>query len=192
MKRLSSILFALVLLVSLGLASATPVLAARTIRVPGEYPTIQAAINAASDGDTIIVAAGLYKENVVIDKSLTLEGAQAGVDARNRSGAETIIEPTGEVGIEIVTAAGRVVVIDGLTVRNTVHAITTPEPVMAADITVKNVRVLNSSEFGISLTFTTRATVEYCYVEGVKWAINAGALVPFPPDCGDLQEQRSR
>ena len=182
MKRIFSILFAIVLVVSLGLVTAAPVLAAGTIiHVPGDYPTIQKAIDAASDGDTIIVAAGLYKENVVINKSLTLKGAQAGVDARTRSGAETIIEPTGEVGIKIVTAAGRVVVIDGLTVRNTVHAITTPEPVVAADITVKNVRVLNSIEFGISITFTTRVTVEYCYVEGGTQAINAGALDPFPP-----------
>ena len=180
MKKIFSTLFALVLVVSLGLVTAAPVLAARTIRVPGDYPTIQAAINAASDGDTIIVAAGLYKENVVINKSLTLKGAQAGVDARTRSGAETIIEPDEGTGIKILTAAGRVVVIDGLTVRNTEHGITTPDPTMAADITVKNVRVLNPSEFGISPTFTVTTTVEYCYVEGAIQAINAGALVPFP------------
>ena len=176
-----SILFALVLVVSLGLVMTTPVLAARTIHVPGDYPTIQAAINAASDGDTIVVAAGLYRENVNINKSLTLEGAQAGVDARNRSGAETIIQPNEGTGIRIITAAGRVVVIDGLTVQNAEHGIATPEPTMAADITVKNVRVLNPSEFGISPTFTLTTTVEYCYVEGAIQAINAGALVPFPP-----------
>ena len=180
MKKIFSILFALVLVVSLGLVTAPPVLA-DVIDVPGDYPTIQEAIDAASDGDTIMVAAGLYEENVVIDKSLTLKGAQAGVDARTRSGAETIIEPDEEIGISILTAAGRVVVIDGLTVQNAVHGIGTPDPIMAADITVKNVRVLNSSGFGISPTFTIEATVEYCYVEGAKTAINAGALDPFAP-----------
>ncbi|MEA1871886.1 MAG: right-handed parallel beta-helix repeat-containing protein, partial [Chloroflexota bacterium] len=181
MKKLFSILFALVLVVSLGLVTAAPVLADGTIiYVPGDYPTIQEAIDAASDGDTIMVAAGLYEENVVIDKSLTLQGAQAGVDARTRSGAETIIEPDEGTGIKILTAAGRVVVIDGLTVRNAFHGITA-DPVMAADITVKNVRVLNPSEFGISLTFTLSTTVEYCYVENAQIGINAGALVPFPP-----------
>ncbi|HJX68767.1 MAG TPA: hypothetical protein VJ406_00900, partial [Dehalococcoidia bacterium] len=166
MKKTSSILFALALVVSLGLATMTPVLAASTIRVPGDYPTIQAAINAASDGDTIMVAAGLYKENVNINKSLTLKGFQAGVDARNRSGPETIIEPAEGTGIRVITAANRVVVIDGLTVRNAEHGIATPEPTMAADITVKNVRVLNPTNFGISPTFTLTTTVEYCYVEG--------------------------
>jgi len=179
-KKIFSILLALVLVVSLGLATAAPVLAASTIHVPGDYPTIQEAIDAASDGDTIIVAAGLYEENVEIDKSLTLKGAQAGVDARNRSGPETIIEPDEGTGIRIITATDRVVVIDGLTVRNAEHGIATPEPTMAADITVRNVRVSNPSEFGISPTFTLTTTVEYCYVEGAIQAINAGALVPFP------------
>jgi nitrous oxidase accessory protein NosD len=64
---------------------------AAIINVPTDYPTIQAAVNAASPGDTIVVAAGTYNETVNIDKSLTLEGAQAGVDARGRSGSESVI-----------------------------------------------------------------------------------------------------
>jgi len=179
-KKIFSILFALVLAVSLASVATAPVLA-DVIDVPGDYPTIQDAIDAASDDDTIVVAAGLYEENVNIDKSLTLKGAQAGVDARTRSGAETIIEPDEGTGIRIITAADGVVVIDGLTVQNAEHGIATPEPTMAADITVKNIRVLNPTEFGISPTFTLTTTVEYCYVEGAIQAINAGALVPFEP-----------
>ncbi|MFC1927138.1 CFI-box-CTERM domain-containing protein [Chloroflexota bacterium] len=184
MKSIFSILFALALVLSLGLVTAAPVLAdGSIIYVPDDYDTIQDAINAASHGDTIEVAAGLYKENVVINKSLTLKGAQAGVDARTRSGAETIVEPgEEEIGISILTAADRIVVIDGLTVQNGAHAIATPEfGLMAANITVKNVRVLNPGEFGISLTFTINATVEHCYVENAEIAINAGAVEPAPP-----------
>ena len=181
MKTIFSILFALVLVVSLGLTTTTPVLAGTVRHVPGDYPTIQAAINAASDGDTIVVAAGTYQENVVIDKSLTLQGAQVGVDARTRSGAETIIKPNGGIGISIRTADGRVVVIDGLTVQNAEPGMGTPDAVMGADIIIKNARVLNSAGFGISPTFTLQTTVEYCYVEGAKQAMNAGALDPFVP-----------
>jgi len=181
-KKICSMLFALVLVVSLGLVTAPPVLAGTIRYVPGDYPTIQEAIDAASDDDIIVVAAGLYEESVVINKSLTLKGAQAGVDARTRSGGETIIEPAGEIGISILTTADRVVVIDGLTVQNAVHGIATPEfGLMASNITVRNVRVLNSSEFGISLTFTGNTTVEYCYVENAQVAINAGAVLPAPP-----------
>jgi nitrous oxidase accessory protein NosD len=40
----------------------------------GGYATIQAAIAAATTGDTIMIAAGTYAENVVIDKGVTLVG----------------------------------------------------------------------------------------------------------------------
>ena len=36
---------------------------ATTLKVPSQYSTIQAAIDASSDGDTVSVSAGTYKEN---------------------------------------------------------------------------------------------------------------------------------
>jgi hypothetical protein len=55
------------------------------------YKTIQKAINCALAGDTITVAAGAYNENVSVGKAVTLLGANAGIDARNARGAESIV-----------------------------------------------------------------------------------------------------
>src|SRR5215510_1647059 len=42
------------------------------IKVPGDYPTIQAAINAAGTGDIIQVRPGVYNENITISKPVSL------------------------------------------------------------------------------------------------------------------------
>jgi len=75
---LSKRFFALTLLVTL-LAMALPLgvteakASAATIYVPDDYATIQAAVDAASTGDTIIVKDGTYSENVDVNKSLTIK-----------------------------------------------------------------------------------------------------------------------
>ena len=56
----------------------------------GDYITIQAAVNAATAGDTIRVSSGTYYENVDVNKALTLQGVDSGsglpvVDAGNLS-----------------------------------------------------------------------------------------------------------
>jgi len=52
--------------------------AGRVIVVPRDYPTIQAAVDAAAPGDTINVRGGTYTEQLVIGKDLTLHGAGTG------------------------------------------------------------------------------------------------------------------
>jgi hypothetical protein len=48
---------------------------ATIINVPGEYPTIQAGINAAGAGDTVLVAPGIYYENVQMAEGVNLIGS---------------------------------------------------------------------------------------------------------------------
>src|ERR1700726_703006 len=57
--------------------------------------TIQAAINASSTGDTIIVFEGIYAEEITIDKALTLLGPNAGVNPNMGTRVpEAVIVPT--------------------------------------------------------------------------------------------------
>lgn len=82
------------------------------------YSTIQGAVNAANPGDTILADAGTYAENVTINKTLTLEGAQHGVDARTRSGAESVVTGAGNGGKTPFYITASDVVLDGFTVQD--------------------------------------------------------------------------
>src|SRR5215813_2540017 len=83
--------------------------------------TIQAAVNDASSGGVISVAAGTYTEPaagpLTINKTVTLCGAQSGVDARGRVASESII--TDSQGTYI-TANN--VIVDGFTIDNSTVA----------------------------------------------------------------------
>jgi hypothetical protein len=77
------------------------------------YTTIQAAVNAASSGETIEVADATYNELVQVTKTLTLNGSQHGTDARARSGAESIVG-SGDGAFQIEADN---VIIDGFTIQ---------------------------------------------------------------------------
>jgi parallel beta-helix repeat protein len=81
--------------------------ASSTIRVSADYATIQEAINAANDGDTVFVAASTYYEHVVVNKSISLIGENRGT---------TIVNGTGSTYVVSVTVDD--VVVNGFTVQN--------------------------------------------------------------------------
>lgn len=158
-----------------------------TLVVPNDYPTIQAAINAANPGDTIVVRAGTYEENLNITKSVTISGT--GVDS-------VILQPkvTG-YGIGIYGAANNVTIenitivagnaknfmvhvsgVQSLTFQNVkiigAGKTATPggQPLGGIDLhsltgaVIRNVEVRDVSRNGVSLTNSTAVILEGVYV----------------------------
>ncbi len=74
-----------------GLKALPSVILVKAPQLPGDVETLQAAVDAASDGDTILLKKGTYHENIVINKSVTLIGFGPG---------STII--SGDTGAEII------------------------------------------------------------------------------------------
>jgi nitrous oxidase accessory protein NosD len=70
---------------------------AGTITVPNDYSTIQAAIDAANDGDTVFAKIGYYPETLVINKSISLIGEDK---------EHTIIDAQKRLTVVGITASG--------------------------------------------------------------------------------------
>jgi hypothetical protein len=102
---------------------------------------VQAAIDKAASTDTIHVAPGTYASSLVtVDKTLTLLGAQAGVDARTRMGAESVL--SNSAGMRIITST---VVIDGFTIQDSiVQAFTGFGIVMDPSASVSGTQIVNN------------------------------------------------
>jgi parallel beta-helix repeat protein len=76
-RRTTALLSAGVTLAALFVGTAAPANAAshRVLVVPRDVPTIHAAVDAASPGDTVSIGAGTYTEQVVINKDVDVHGA---------------------------------------------------------------------------------------------------------------------
>jgi len=93
----------------------SPDLYAAQIYVPADYPTIQVAIDAAVDGDMIVVSPGRYVENVdFLGKRITLQST----NPHDREVVASTIIDGNQAGSCVTIVDARDCVLRGLTLRN--------------------------------------------------------------------------
>jgi hypothetical protein len=90
---------------------------ANTFPVPSQYPTIQQAINAAQNGDTVLVAPGTYVENIdFLGKAIRVTSA-AGAQLTIIDGSH--LKPV----VAFISGESRTSILNGFTIRNGIPSI---------------------------------------------------------------------
>jgi hypothetical protein len=117
-----------------------------TRRVPADYPTIQKAVDAARDGDTVLVAPGTYRENVrLAGKTITL--ASRFLESKDLRDVEaTVLDGGGRTCVTVEAGVGEETAIVGLTLRGGQDGITSN----GARLRILNNRITGCAKEGIS------------------------------------------
>lgn len=115
---------------------------AATLTVPGQYASVQAAIDAALDGDVVLIDPGTYVENLVIaGKAITL-ASQFLVNGDKSFIQQTILDGDGGASVlEIAATAGPATRIVGLTLQNAEDGIAP-----YAKFTIEDSRITQTSD----------------------------------------------
>lgn len=147
------------ILITLAALSAPPSLDAGVLRVPKHYGTIQSALDAATSGDIVEVAGGVYVEHLVISHKAT-------VTLRARDGAKVFVDAGGSgVPLQIVQAAN--IRIERIRLRNSSDSAGVVITDSAKRVTVVKCRV-SGTQRGIEISDHANGnTIEKCIVQGV-------------------------
>lgn len=86
---------------------------AETVQAPGDFPSIQEAIDAAQPGDTVHIAAGEYHEQITIKNGITLEGG---------SSETVIVSLSAEDGHVLIVQNAEEVIVRGVTFQHNTPA----------------------------------------------------------------------
>lgn len=133
-----------------------------TIYVPDDYPTIQAAVDAVSPGDTIIVRDGTYTENIDIStENLTIQ---------SENGADFTIVEAANPDDHIFEITADSVTIDGFTITRT-------EAAGIYLVSSSNSHILNNTIFGCWLGIKLDPTY---------WFDENGILIDYEPSDNNI------
>jgi hypothetical protein len=151
--------------------------AQRVIHVPADVPTIQQAIAAAANGDTVLIAPGTYGGSIDFDgKAITVQGAAAGVIIQGANAGPVILFHHGE---------GRSSILDNVTVQGGASASDASAGGVLIDHAspiVENSTITGNSDCGIGVHFGGPL------ISGNRITLNNGGRVrgciPFTSDLG--------
>ncbi|MFG3255199.1 right-handed parallel beta-helix repeat-containing protein [Streptomyces sp. NPDC048172] len=136
-------------------------------RRTGEYASLSAALEAASDGDVLTVAPGTYRENLVLERTVTLRGPE-------RSGSGSVrIAPVDGVALTVRAPAS----VQDLQIEGQDTAV--PAVLIeGAAPELTGLRVMTRSASGIEVRDGARPTVRRCVVDnpaGLGMSVIGGA-----------------
>lgn len=135
-------------------------------RRTGEYPSLAAALEAAGDGDVLTVAPGTYRENLVVQRAVTLRGAEGAVGSVRIAPADGVpLTVRASATVQDLQVEGQDAAAPALLVEDG-----TPELI--------DLRIVTRSAAGVEVRGAARPTVRRCTVDnpaGVGIAVLDGA-----------------
>jgi len=168
------------------LAAAGPAFAKKTVCSSGcAFNSIQAAINAASEGATITIGMGTFTENIVVNKPVTLQGY----------GTQTVIEPAtsnpvceggslcGGTASNVILVEANNVTISKLKVEGDNPGLTSGVVVGGKDIDARNGIITNHAAGKFDNLKVEKVTVDDVYLRGIY--ASSGGSFTFKKDTVD-------
>ncbi len=142
----------------------------RTLAVPSEFGTVQDAVDAATPGDLVLLAPGIYRESVlVVTPSVTIRGVDRNAVVLDGRGGLA-------AGVRVRDAGG--VVVENLTVRN--YAESGLAWANAAGFRASYVTAYDNRKHGIDVFDSVDGVIEQVWTSG---SADAGVLVAQCDPC---------
>ncbi|PWI41747.1 right-handed parallel beta-helix repeat-containing protein [Streptomyces sp. ICBB 8177] len=135
-----------------GVAQVTHTGSSRWRRRTGEYESLAAALEAAGDGDVVAIVPGTYRENLVVERAVTLRGAEGPGSVRIAPPGGVALTVRADAVVQDLRVEGQDTSVPALLVEGCAPELT-------------DLRVVTRSAVGIEVRDGARPTVRRCTVD---------------------------